>query len=122
MTDGPLERSGKHDASEASTANVIYILYLVGIVLWLIIFIGAVMAYLNQGKGEKWVQSHYRFQIRTFWIAVLIAVVGGLTMPIGIGFLILPAGAVWLIVRCAKGMTYIGNGQAHPDPESWMFG
>ena len=43
-------------------------------------------------------------------------------MPIGIGFLILPAGAVWLIVRCAKGMTYIGNGQAHPDPESWMFG
>ena len=29
---------------------------------------------------------------------------------------------LWLIVRCAKGMSSLAKGKAHPNPKSWLFG
>lgn len=123
MTDPQVEilpQSG--EPSEGRIANLIYILYLASLVFGITGLIGVVMAYVNKGDGPGWVESHYRFQIRTFWIGLLIGVIGGLTTLIVIGWFVLLFGLIWIIVRCAKGMKFLARGQAHPDPGAWMFG
>ena len=61
-----------------SSANVIYILYLVALLLGgLTTLVGVIMAYVYRGSAPAWVQTHYQFQIRTFWIVLLGCVIGG---------------------------------------------
>ena len=110
------------DATEGRTANLIYILYLLSLIFGITSLIGLVMAYINKGDAPEWLQSHYRFQIRTFWIGLLIGVIGAATAVFMVGILFLVFLFVWWIVRCVKGMKYIADGNAHPDPASWMFG
>ncbi len=110
------------DAAEGRTANLVYILYLLNLIFGVTSLIGVIMAYINKGGAPEWVQSHYRFQIRTFWIGLLFAVVGAVTAAFVVGILILVFLFVWWIARCVKGMKYISEGSDHPDPASWMFG
>jgi uncharacterized membrane protein len=108
--------------AEGGTANVVYILYLASLVTGVTGLIGVVVAYIYRGDAPPWVRTHYEFQIRTFWIALLMGVVGSLLSLILIGFLILAFEVVWIIVRCVKGLQYVSRGEAHPDPEDWLFG
>ena len=110
------------DAAEGRSANLIYILYLLSLIFGVTSLVGLIMAYINKGDAPEWVQSHYRFQIRTFWIGLLFGVIGAATVAFVVGILILVFLFVWWIVRCVKGMKYISEGSAHPDPASWMFG
>jgi uncharacterized membrane protein len=109
-------------AEAGRTANLIYILHLLSLLFGITSLIGVIMAYVNKGSAPVWVQSHYRFQIRTFWIALLVGAIGALTTPFVIGFPILLFLLVWWILRCVKGMRYIADCRGHPEPASWMFG
>ncbi|WP_370872968.1 DUF4870 family protein [Peteryoungia aggregata] len=53
--------------------QVVYCLYLVSFVVGLTGIVGLIMAYVNRGKGEPWVDTHYTYAIRTFWIGLLYA-------------------------------------------------
>lgn len=61
----------------------------------------------RSGARGSWVASHYRWQIRTFWFALLwllLAVVLIVTVvgaPVGLGLLLVLT--VWLIYRIARG-------------------
>ena len=110
------------DATEGRSANLIYILYLLSLIFGVTSLVGLVMAYVNKSDAPEWVQSHYRFQIRTFWIGLLFAVVGAVTAAFVVGILILAFLFIWWIARCVTGMRYFSEGRAHPDPASWMFG
>jgi uncharacterized membrane protein len=113
---------GAHFApEEADTANVVYILYLVGIVVGITGIVGLVMAYVNHREAPEWVQTHYRFQIRTFWIGLLYALIGALTCIIVVGFFWLMFVFVWWVVRCVKGMQAISRGLPYEHPESWLW-
>ena len=103
------------------TANLIYILYLVSLIVGVTALVGVIMAYMNKGEAPEWVQTHYRLQIRTFWIGILFSIVGAVTTIILIGWLILLLVVVWWIVRCVKGMQYVGKQQPYPNPATWMF-
>lgn len=107
--------------SEGKTATVIYVLYLASILIGVTAVVGVVMAYVYRNDGPAWVRTHYQFQIRTFWIGLLFAVVGLLLTVILIGWLVLLALLIWLVIRCVKGMNYVSKAQAHPDPETWLF-
>ena len=107
--------------NSGSVANAIYILYLVSLAFGLTGIIGVVIAYVNQAGAPAWLASHYRFQIRTFWIGLLLALIGGLLTLILIGWLLLIGLVVWLILRCVKGMSYLGRGQPVPDAATWMI-
>ncbi len=104
-----------------STPKLIYILYLAGVIIPFVGIVGLIMAYVNKGDAPEWIQSHYQFQIRTFWIGLLFGLIGIVTLFILIGWLILLFATVWYIVRCVKGMKYLDKQQAHPNPKSWMF-
>ena len=104
------------------TAHVVYGLHSVAIVLGIagsatVIggFVGSVPSivaviinYLKRrGARGSWVASHFRWQIRTFWFALLWLLVGVLLIvtvigaPFGLGLLI--ALTLWLIYRIARG-------------------
>ena len=106
---------------DGGTANVIYILYLVGIVVGITSIVGLIMAYMNKNEAPDWVASHYRLQIRTFWISILYAVVCMLTTLIYIGFVLFLVLLAWWIVRCIKGMNYLGKSEPYPNPATWWW-
>ena len=104
-----------------STAKVIYILLIVGTIIGLTGIIGLIMAYVMRDGSDDWIQSHYRFQIRTFWIGLLYAMIGAITINIMVGYFILLFAFVWLIVRCTKGLKQLENREPVKNLESWMF-
>ncbi|HEY6104626.1 MAG TPA: hypothetical protein VIV59_01495, partial [Anaeromyxobacteraceae bacterium] len=54
-----------------NVAKVVYVLYLVSLVTGVTALVGVVMAYVYQGDAPDWLKTHYRFQIRTFWLGLL---------------------------------------------------
>jgi uncharacterized membrane protein len=111
----------RFDPQDAAASNVVYILYLVGLMVPLTPIVGVVMAYVNWSDAPEWVQTHYRFQIRTFWIGMLYGFIGLLTFIVVIGVFFLGFVLVWWIVRCVKGMQAISNGVPYERPESWLW-
>ena len=108
-------------SNKAGTTKIIYLLYLVGIVIPILTLIGLIMAYINKEDSEEWLQSHYQYQIRTFWIGILFSLISGLLTFILIGYFLLLVTALWFIIRCVKGLKYLDNRQAHPNAVTWMI-
>ena len=100
--------------------QLIYILYLVGFATVVSLLVGLVFAYLNRDKSDPWLQSHYTYLIRTFWIGLLyLCICGALTIFV-IGFFLLFALAIWFIIRCIKGLQAVTQQQPITDPETWL--
>lgn len=104
-----------------TTAKIVYILYLATFLSGVTALIGVVMAYVNVGDAPEPLRSHYRFQIRTFWIALLYCVIGSILALVGIGFLILLFVAIWAIVRCVKGLQYVSRHEPYPNVTTWLW-
>ncbi len=68
-----------------------------------------------------WLDSHFRWQIRTFWFALLWIVVSTLLAItiIGIPFALVMVGlaGLWVLYRIARGWINLSNRQAMPVPE-----
>jgi uncharacterized membrane protein len=100
----------------------VYILYLVGFLTGITVLVGVVIAYLQRDKTDRVSQSHFQFQITTFWIGLLYFFVGFITIHIGIGALILLWWVVWTVIRCVKGLLALNMGEPIRNPNSWWFG
>jgi uncharacterized membrane protein len=111
----------RFDPAEGGTAQIVYILYLLSLVVGVTSIVGLIMAYVNRTDAPDWIKSHYRFQIRTFWIGLLYGFIGLLTAILLIGFFVLGFAAIWWIVRCAKGMKYLANGAPYEKPATWLW-
>lgn len=105
----------------SSTAKLVYILYLVGLVFGITGIIGVIVAYVNKDDGPEWLQSHYRFQIRTFWMGLLFMIVGSILLVVMVGWLVYLFWIVWLIIRCVKGLKQLELQQPVQDEKTWMF-
>ncbi|PTW62359.1 putative membrane protein [Breoghania corrubedonensis] len=100
---------------------LVYILYLVSFITGgLASIVGVVFAYLNRGKGAAWADTHYTYQIRTFWLGLLYSVICVVLAFIAIGFLLMFLVAVWVIVRCIKGLQAASRREPIADPETWL--
>lgn len=109
------------EITTAGTAKIIYIMYMVGLLIPFVSLIGLIMAYVNKGTAPQWLQTHYQFQIRTFWIGFLYFVISAILMFVLIGWITFLITIVWYIVRSVKGMNSLDLRQAHPNPTGWMF-
>ncbi len=107
---------------ESRNAAIIYVLYLAGFVLGVTPLIGLIMAYISHDEAEPWLQSHYRFQIRTWWMGLLFGLITFVLVFVLIGFLLIPVVAVWYIVRCVKGLNALSKREPIATPTSWTFG
>ena len=100
----------------------VYILYLVGFLTGITVLVGVVIAYLELNVADRVSQSHFQFQIATFWVGLLYFFVGLLTLHFAIGALILLWWIVWTVIRCVKGLLALNMGEAIQNPNSWWFG
>ena len=65
-----------------------------------------------------WLETHFRWQIRTFWFGLLWVGLCGLfvlgTLGLGLLFVWLPLGvvAIWFIYRVVRGWSALSNGRS----------
>jgi uncharacterized membrane protein len=109
-------------ANVSRNAIIIYVLYLAGFVLGITPLIGLVLAYISQAEAPEWLQTHYKFQIRTWWIGFLFGVITFILSFVLIGLFLIPVLAIWLIIRCVKGLNAATKQEPINDPDSWLFG
>jgi uncharacterized membrane protein len=108
-------------APGGDNVKLVYVLYLASVLVGLTVLVGLVMAYMNRGQvGGTWAESHYTYQIRTFWIGLLYSLVSMLLMVLGIGFLLIVAVVIWAIFRCVRGLQWAAGGRPVPNPQSWI--
>ncbi|MFZ1772713.1 MAG: hypothetical protein WAT78_02010 [Rhizobiaceae bacterium] len=124
MTNDPADHERSTDRwlePGAFNIQVIYYLYLAGLVVGITGLAGIIIAYINRGKSESWIESHYTWLIRTFWIGLAYAFGSMLLMVIGIGFLLILATTIWFVVRCVVGLQALGRREPVKNPMSWMI-
>ncbi len=94
------------ERSLRNVATAVYALQAVGVLVPVVLpwIVGVVIDYIKRDEARgTWVESHFTWQIRTFWWSLLWAVIGGILLLVLIGWLVLAATAVWIIYRIVKG-------------------
>ncbi|RLJ68308.1 DUF4870 family protein [Sulfurisoma sediminicola] len=77
--------------------------------------VAIVLAYVKRDDARgTWLESHFRWQIRTFWFALLGGFIGVVTLIILVGWLVLVATTVWVIYRIVKGWLALNDGKPLP--------
>jgi len=89
---------------------LVYILYALSYFTGVTAIIGIIINYVKKDDAAgTWLESHFRWQIRTFWYGLLWAVGGGITVFILVGVAILFANFCWVIYRIVKGVLYLND-------------
>jgi len=84
--------------------QVVYILYALSYFAGVTAIVGIIINYVKKDDVEgTWLESHFRWQIRTFWFGMLWALIGVATFFLLIGMAILFANFCWIIYRIVKG-------------------
>jgi len=117
-----------------STAKIVYVLYLVSVIPRLALVtavIGVVVAYISRAHAPDWLRTHYRQQIRTFWIWIVYCAAGFIInfvlphrlflWPSAVLLLTVLIIGIWLAVRCVKGLRALAVRQPYSNPESWYW-
>ena len=121
-------------SDDRTLPTVVYALYLLGLINGLTVIIGLIIAYANRDRAGPAMESHYTFQIRTFWIAIAWWIIAGVLIFWGIplsliligvplliaGGLILAMTHIWFALRCILGLIYVSRGDAYPRPRTWL--
>ena len=83
---------------------IIYILYAISIFVGVTSIIAIIMNYLKRDEVKgTWLESHFNWQIKTFWYSIIGFLIGFLLSFIGIGFIVIIAVSIWYIYRIVKG-------------------
>jgi len=95
---------------------LVYALQAAGFLLPPVVWIVAVI--INYVRREEvagtWLESHFRWQIRTFWFGLLWAVLGAILFVLIVGWFILAADAIWIIYRIVKGWLNLSENRPMP--------
>lgn len=108
-----------HSADEIGLqrlALIVYALQAASIVTGSVtLFAGVIINYVRMDdvKGS-WIESHFRWQTKTFWHTLLWMVIGGVTTIFLIGWVILLGISLWLIYRIVKGGVYLKEHRPMP--------
>lgn len=96
------------DASDLQRLkNITMAVYALQAVSFLFVFTYVLAVMINYIKVDDvrgtWLESHFRWQIRTFWFSLPWCVLGVLTYIFIIGWIIIGVVALWVIYRILKG-------------------
>jgi uncharacterized membrane protein len=112
----------------------VYLLYFVGYSTGISALIGVIIAHMKVDDNDPVLRSHYRFQIRTFWIGLYLFQIrtfwiGLLYLGIGISLCVVLIGipilvwwVIWSLIRIVKGSLLIAEHKPIVNPRSWLFG
>lgn len=115
-------------------AILIYAFYLASVMAVITAPLGVALAHFKRGRGADWVDSHLRFQIRTFWLG---AVAGGIGLLLwnllgyldappgiawGLGYLFFTFCLIWMVGRCGVGIHRLMANRPIDNVRSLAFG
>jgi len=99
----------------AGLRRLTHILYAIYAIFWLTggitALIAIIVGYVKRDDVRVTLyESHFRWQIRSFWWCVLWGVIGVLLIPVAfIGFAVLWALGIWMLYRIVKGWLYLND-------------
>jgi len=96
--------STESEKSAKTLTTIIYALYAASFLVGITAIVAIVMNYVKkEDVAGTFLESHFRWQIRTFWFGLLWGVLGAITMLIIVGWFVLTANGIWIIYRIVKG-------------------
>ncbi|MEM7779471.1 MAG: hypothetical protein AAF697_03655 [Pseudomonadota bacterium] len=102
--------------------TIISLLYLGGWVTGFSGLIGIILAHVWQGENQaSWAASHFTYQIRTFWVALVGIIVASVLTIVFIGVLLFPVIAIWVTIRSVLSLLKAQKQEPMPDPETLLF-
>ncbi len=120
---GDVEKNAKIEELK-KYALIVYILYALGFIIGITPIAGVIVAYLKKNDAVgTWIESHFEYQIRTFWISLIGLVVGiilSFTIILSIlSIVIVLADIVWFLYRTIKGWLML-NDRKEINPYAWF--
>lgn len=92
------------EKSQKTLTTIIYALYAASFLFGITCIVAIIMNYVKKDDvAGTFMESHFRWQIRTFWFGLMWAVIGALTIVFVVGFAVLIASGIWVIYRIVKG-------------------
>ena len=89
---------------EVTLTVIVYALQAASFLFVITLLVGVIINYVKRDDvNGTWLESHFRWQIRTFWFVLLWSVIGFISSFFLVGYAILFVNAIWLIYRIAKG-------------------
>jgi len=92
-----------------------YILHLVGAIAGVPSLIGLLLNYLKRHDCAEPLASHHRWMIRSFWWALLWALLGVVLIFVVVGWLVILIAWVWYLYRHVRGLVSLLNGSPMSD-------
>ncbi|MGC3875210.1 DUF4870 family protein [Halomonas sp. GXIMD04776] len=126
--------SRKANSPGRGAAILIYALYLGSVMAVVTAPLGVAIAHFKRGRSAEWVDTHFRFQIRTFWLGVVAGGIGLLLWNLlgyldaapgiawGLGYLFFTACLIWMVARCGVGIHRLMANRPIDNPRSLAFG
>ena len=91
---------------------VIYGLYEASFLVGITSIVAIILNYVKRGDvAGTYLESHFTWQIRTFWISVIVAIIGALLMLVLVGWLVWLADMVWVVYRLVMGGLRLSESQ-----------
>jgi len=91
---------------------LVYALQIAGYFVGLTFVAGIIVNYVKRKDVEgTWLESHFRWQIRTFWFGLLWCGIGLALLVVLVGVPILIGAAVWVLYRAIKGWIELSEGK-----------
>ena len=91
---------------------VIYGLYAASFLVGITSIVAIILNYVKRGDvAGSYLESHFTWQIRTFWISVIVAIIGALLMLVLVGWLVWLADMVWVVYRLVVGGLKLSENQ-----------
>lgn len=98
------------DEKIKSLTVVIYALYAASVFVGITAIAAIIINYIKKDDvADTWLESHFKWQIRTFWFGLLWAIIGVFTIGFIIGVFILIANGIWILYRIIKGFLRLND-------------
>ena len=84
--------------------------------------VGVVIAYVKRDEvTEVWGNSILTYLITTFWVGLVVSIVGWILVPVGIGYIILGLLTVWYLLRCVRAVLAVFDRRTISDPTNFLI-
>ncbi|HIQ14654.1 MAG TPA: hypothetical protein EYH38_03655 [Leucothrix sp.] len=101
-----------NENSQKTIATIVYLLQAVSFLLSFTYIIAVIVNYVKKTDvAGTWLESHFKWQIRTFWYSILWSILGLISIYFIIGIPILIANTIWVIYRIIKGWLRLNDGK-----------
>lgn len=100
----------QNEQSNLTLTHITYLCFILGAFLYPIIIVAMVLNYFNEDKvAGTWIHTHFAWQARTFWKALIWYLIGLILCLIVVGVIVIFGVYVWYLYRMIKGWIYLSD-------------